>query len=61
MFIHTSVADDVNAVDGCRFAFVHTHLEIDGVILNCDFDGLHAEEEVTLVGIEFCHGIVVLL
>ena len=61
MLIDASVADDIDAIDSGRFALVHTHLEVDRVILYSHFDRLHVEEEITTVVIEFSHGIVVLL
>ena len=59
MLVHTRVADDVHLVDGSRLAFVHAHLKIDGVILHVYLHRLDVEEQISAVGIEFAHRIVV--
>ena len=59
MLIDACVTDDLDIVDGSRFALVHTHLEVDGVVLHVHLDGLYVEEEVTAVGIEFADGVII--
>ena len=44
VLIDAGVTDDVDLVDGSRFALVDTHLEVDGVIIDIDLYGVHIEE-----------------
>ena len=51
MLIDAGVSDDIDLVDGRGFAFVHAHIEVDGVILHVHFNRLHIEEVVSVVGL----------
>ena len=59
MLIDACVSDDIYLIDGCGFAFVHTHFKVDGVILHIHFDRLDIEEQVTAVGIEFADRVII--
>ena len=60
MLIDAGVTDDLHLVDRSRFTFVHAHLKVDGVVGHIHLDGFNVEEEVTAIGVQFAHGIVVI-
>ncbi len=60
VLIDAGVADDVDFVDSGGLPLVHAHLVVDGVAVDTYLDGVHVEEEVALVGVEFGDGVIVL-
>ena len=61
MLIYARVTYNIDLVDRCRTTFVDTHLKVDGVVIHIHLDRLNVEEQVTLVGVELAHGIIVLV
>ena len=59
MLIHTRVTHYLHLIDRRRLAFVDTHLEINRVVLHVHLHRLHIEEQVSAVGIEFAHRIII--
>ena len=59
MLVHAGVSDNFNLIDGSRFAFVHTHLKVDRVILHRHLYRLDIKEEISAICIEFAHGIII--
>ena len=59
MLIDTRVSDNLDLIDGRRLTFVHTHLEINRVIRYVHFHRFYIEEQVSAVGVQFAHRIVV--
>ena len=57
--VNAVVAGNANAVVGCLFAFAHANFEVDAVFVDLDFDGIGAEEDVTVVVILVADGIFV--
>ena len=51
IFVHPCISGDFYFVDGCRFSFHHVNFEIDGVVLDGNFNGLNIEKQVSLIGI----------
>ncbi len=61
MLIDARVARDVDLIDSCGLALVHTHLEVDTVVLDIDFDRLHIEKQIAAIGIQLRDGIIIAL
>lgn len=59
VIVNTVVAGNANAVVGGLLAFAHANFEIDAVFVDLDFDGIGAEEDVTVVVILVADGIFV--
>ena len=59
MLVYACITYDFHLIDGCRFTFVHSHLKVNGVVLHIHLHRFHIEKEVSSVGIEFAHRIVV--
>ena len=59
VLVNTGVSDNIDFVDSSGLALVHTHFEINGVVLYVDLHRFYVEEEITAVGIEFADGVVV--
>ena len=59
VLVDTGVTDDLHFVDRGRLAFVHAHLKINGVVRHVHLDRLDVEEQVTAVGVELAHRVVV--
>ena len=59
VIVNTVVAGDANAVVGGLLAFAHTNSRFDAVFVDLDFDGIGAEEDVTVVCILVADGIFV--
>ena len=59
MLIDTRVTHNLDIIDGSRFSFIHTHLEVNRVVLHIHLDGFYVKEQITTVRIEFAYSIVV--
>ena len=60
MLVHARVTYYIYLIDGSRSALVDPHLEVNGVVVHIHLDGIDVKEEVTLIGVQFRHGIIVL-
>lgn len=58
VFIDAVISGDAHVVEGGLSSFVDSNFEVDGVVVDVDFDRIHAGEDVAVVVVEVCHGVI---